>query len=354
MAVFVTLGLCIAATGCFSERIAFMDILVSKYDPGGQHIWSTPIDSGKQDYATEIIETSDGGFAIAGWIADDPSLSVHPRVVRMDCDGRTLWDRTLDSTSDEAVAIAESKDGGFFVGMKYGSIIQIDDAGHTAWNRTFNHSISSMIATVDGGYALAGSHTVCLDGDGNLIWDLPYTSTSILQASDGGFFVEKSGVPYANGTLFSIDSTHSFVWSYPVGIRENGEITSMHETPGGTIEVVYTYPDHTKNKGVIQYFESEQVTFEKNGTPTGSIRVIAVDPLTRTSDGGYAFMGYPFPESSAYTSFPDAYSALHLVRLSPEGVVVWDTSLDLGKWKAPQSVLQTRDGGVITLVVIGL
>ena len=98
-----------------------------------------------------------------------------------------------------------------------------------------------------------------------------------------------------------------YVWTQHLGSHENGKVTSLHETPEGTIEVVYTYPVRTKDKDLIQYMESEKITLGMNGTITDTIPVIAVDPLTRTSDGGYAFEAYPFPDSSAFTSFPQAY-----------------------------------------------
>jgi hypothetical protein len=132
-----------------------------------------------------------------------------------------------------------------------------------------------------------------------------------------------------------------------------GKITSLHETPEGTIEVVYTYQDRTKDKDLVMFMESEQVTFGKNGTASETISLVAVDPLTRTSDGGYAFQAYPFPGSAAFTSLPYANNNLHIVGLSPEGAINWDRSLDLGQWVAPQSILQTRNGGYVTLVVLG-
>ena len=125
---------------------------------------------------------------------------------------------------------------------------------------------------------------------------------------------------------------------------ELGKITSLHETPEGTIEIVYTRPDRTRDKDLIQYMESEKVSLAKNGIVLGIVPLVAVDPLVRTSDGGYVFEAYPFPGSAAFTSFPQAYNDLHLVRLSKEGVIAWDRSLDLGQWKAPQSILGTGTG----------
>ncbi len=354
IAVFIILGVCVAATGCIGgERFAVTDILVSKFDSTGQNAWSTTIDSGKQDYANAVIETSDNGYAVAGWIADDPRAPVYPRVIRLDRSGKILWDRTLASTSDEAIAIAEAHDGGFVVALKSGMVIKVDPDGASVWNRTFDYCIHSMIPTREGGYALAGDHTFGIDANGTLIWDQPFTSISILQASDGGFFAEESGVPFTYGIVFRLDARGTRLWSEPVNSHEMGVITSLHETPEGAVEVVYTYPVRTRDKDLIQYMESEQITFGTNGTVTGVIPLVAVDPLTRTPDGGYVFLAYPFPGSAAFTSFPQSSWDIHFVRLSQDRSIVWDEPLSLGRWKAPQSVVPTKDGGFVTLVVLG-
>ncbi|MCK9591614.1 MAG: PQQ-binding-like beta-propeller repeat protein [Methanoregula sp.] len=352
--VFIVIGLCIAATGCIGgERLAVTDILVSKYDAGGQNVWSTKIDTGKQDYATAVIETADNGYALAGWIADGPRGPYHPRIIRLNETGGIVWDRILDTTSDEVVAIAEAPEGGLIAALKSGKVCKVDNNGRPVWNRTVEYTINSIIPIRDGGYALAGSHTLGLDRNGSLVWDQPYTSTSIIQAADGGFFVERSGVPYNYGELFHLGANGTWVWTQSVDGHENGKITSLHETQEGAVEVIYTYPDRMKDKDLVMYMESEQITFGKNGTATVTIPLVAVDPVTRISDGGYLFEAYPFPASAAFTTLPHATSNLHLVRLSPKGEVVWDRSLDLPQWVAPQEILETRDGGFVTLVVPG-
>jgi hypothetical protein len=356
IALFILIVMLITTAGC-SERFASYDILVSKFDTGGHTVWSTKIGSEKQDFATAIIETSDGDYVIAGWISDKHGDPVHPRIIRLNGNGGTRWDRTFDATEGEAVAIAEAKDGGFvvaqFIDTMQGKVFKIDGTGRPVWDRTFNYSVHFLIPTSDGGYAGAGSHTFGLDRNGTLLWDLPDTSTSILPASDGGFFVERSGVPENYGTLFRLDAQGTPVWTQPVGSHAMGKITSLHETPEGSIEIVYTYPDSTKNKDIVMYMESEQVTLGKNGTATNTVHLVAVDPLVRTSDGGYAFAAYPFPESSAFTTLPYANSELHIVRLSPEGTITWDKSPGHGPMTSAESILQTRDGGFVTLVLSG-
>ena len=84
------------------------------------------------------------------------------------------------------------------------------------------------------------------------------------------------------------ESTHKILhfFLFPL-LPELGKITPLHETFKGAVEVVYTYPGRTKDKDLIQYMESEQITFGKNGTATVTMPLVAVDPVTRTSDGGY-------------------------------------------------------------------
>lgn len=351
------IGLFIGVTGC-SEGFASYDILVSRFDAGGHTIWSTKIGSEKQDFATTIIGTSDNGYALAGWVADGARGPAHPRVIRLNQSGGILWDRTLDSTEAEAVSIAEVHDGGFVVvqfinPVDPGNLSKIDSDGRPVWNRTFGYILRSVIPTHDGGFACAGSHTFGIDGNGTLVWDLSEPSTSILQASDGGFFVERSGVPENYGTLFRLDANGTRVWTQPVGSHEMGKITSLHETPEGVVEAVYTYPDPTKNKEMAMFMGSDRITFGKNGTASGTTPLIAVDPLTRTSDGGYIFEAFPFPGSAAFTTIPYANSNLHVVRLSPDGTIAWDKSFDHGPTVSAESVIQTRDGGFVTVVLTG-
>ena len=348
-----------ATAGCTGDHSSpKMDILVSKYDSGGQDTWNTAIDSGKDDYATAIIETSDGGYAIGGWISENHGYPNNPRVIRLDTTGRIVWDRSLDSSEVYSVAIAEAPDGGYIVAHNInnfdsGKISRIDADGRQVWNRTVDSAFKTITPTRDGRFVLAGTRTFLIEGNGTTVWDRPFSSTSVLPAAGGGFFAERSGVPYSGGELFRLDANGTVLWTRPVGSHEMGKITSVRETPEGSIEVIFTYADPARNKGVVLFMESEQITLGKNGTVTNSIPLVAVDPLTRTSDGGYLFAAYPFPDSAAFTTLPHANSNLHLVRLSHQGSVVWDRSLDLPSWAAPQSVLPVRDGGFVTLVVTG-
>lgn len=356
LAMIVLIALCIAIAGC-SEGVVSYDILITKYDAGGHTTWSTKIGSGNQNLATAVIETPDAGYAVAGLIADSPRATTYPRVIRLDPDGRVLWDRTLDVSDVYSVAITGAPDGGFVVAENInnfdsGKVVKIDASGQPVWNRTIDSVLKAVIPARDGGFVLAGSRTYCIDANGTTLWNRSFSSTSIREAADGGFIAERSGVPYPDASVFYLDNNLTVVWTKPVGSRESGKITSLIEDPTGNIEAVYTFYDPTKNKDVVMYMESEQVTLERGGNITGRQPIVAVDPLTRTTDGGYAFLAYPFPGSAAFTTLPHSDSSLHFVRLSPGGAVVWDKSLGLNPVASPVSILQTRDDGYLTVVLV--
>lgn len=351
--------LCLAITGCVGDhRYPATDIVVSKYDSLGAKIWSTTIDNGKNDYATDIIETPDGGYAVAGWIDDDHGMSARPRVVRLDSSGRILWDLTLEPSGIYSVAIAGAADGGFVAAISLnnydsGEIVKIDADGYTIWNRTFNSAFHAIIPVGDDRFALAGTRTLLINGNGTVVLDPQIPSASIFQAADGGFYLDQSGVPYTIASVYRLDSNGTVIWSRPVGSRENGKIASLFENSRGDIEVVYTYWDSKKDKGLVMYMESDLVTIDKDGNISTTRSLSAVDPVCRTTDGGFAFLAYPFPDSAAYTTLPHADSTLHMVRLSPEGAVIDDRPLNVSQWNAPKAIIPARDSGFVTVIVNG-
>ena len=356
LAMIVLIVLSIAIAGC-SEGVVSYDILVTKFDAGGHTAWSTKIGSGNQNLATAVTDTPDAGYAVAGLVADSPRATAYPRVVRLDPDGRVLWDRTLDLSDVYSVAITGAPDGGFVVAQNInnfdsGKVSKIDADGQPVWNRTIDSALRAIIPARDGGFVLAGSRTFYIDANGTILWNRSFSSTSIREAAGGGFIAERSGVPYPDTSVFYLDNNGTVVWTTPVGSRESGKITSLFEDPTRDIEAVYTFYDSTKNKDVVMYMESEQVTLGRGGDITGRQPIVAVDPLTRTTDGGYAFLAYPFPGSSAFTTLPHSGSSLHFIRLSPGGAVAWDQSLGLSPAATPVSILQTRDGGYLTVVLV--
>ncbi|MGC8893499.1 MAG: hypothetical protein ACP5QG_01470, partial [candidate division WOR-3 bacterium] len=68
------------------------------------------------DYAHSITQTSDGGYAVAGWTESFGAGSYDFLVLKLTSDGSLSWARTFGGTgTDRAYSITQTSDGGYAV-----------------------------------------------------------------------------------------------------------------------------------------------------------------------------------------------------------------------------------------------
>ncbi len=151
--------------------IDFIDIYLVKTDSFGVEQWSKTFDSGEVDQAYSIIPTSDGGFVIGGWSENMSAFDADVWLIKTDGAGNEQWNKTFGGSSyDKCYEVIQASDGGYvLVGYtnSYASliddvwIIKTDSAGNEQWNNTFGHSWyheygESIVQTSDNGYAIIG------------------------------------------------------------------------------------------------------------------------------------------------------------------------------------------------------
>jgi len=183
-------------------------------------LWLRTYGGERDENCQSIIQTSDGGFALAGYLGsfeEDDSLDFW--LVKTDRDGEELWSQTYISegqngcnsailTSDGRFALAGSTQS-LDNGLQDFWLVVTDDEGEEIWSQTYGEEggdlCQSVIQTSDGGFALAGS-TLSLDNengfdillvrtdeDGGELWSHTYYNqaldicNSVIQVSDGGF-----------------------------------------------------------------------------------------------------------------------------------------------------------------------
>jgi hypothetical protein len=168
--------------------------------------------------AFSIIQTTDGGYAVAGFTGSF-SGNGDMYIVKFDSVGALQWSRTIGGASwDGASSIIQTTDGGYAVAGSTNSfgagngdiyIVKLNSTGALQWSRTIGGAswdgASSIIQTTEGGYAVAGStvsfsgnedmYIVKLNSDGSLQWtktlggtDLDY-ATSVIQTTNGSYIV---------------------------------------------------------------------------------------------------------------------------------------------------------------------
>jgi hypothetical protein len=181
-------------------------------------LWSKTYGGTGYDYGFSVVQTSDGGYALAGFTNSFGSGKPDFLLVKTDSSGNQLWRKTYGGNGDdEAVSVVQTGDGGYAIAgstMSYGAgdrdfwLVRTDSSGNELWSKTYggagSDGVESMVLTSDGGYALAcytssfgaGSFDAWLvrtDSSGNQLWSKTYGGTvndyasSIVLASDGGY-----------------------------------------------------------------------------------------------------------------------------------------------------------------------
>lgn len=205
-----------------SFAVGGRDMWLIKTDPVGNIVWSETYGGLSSDGAWSVVQTTDGGFALAGWtFTHGPGPLGNAWLVKTDATGNQLWHRAFGGSSvDRAHDLKQLHDGGYVItgytassgaGLDDMLLIRTDASGNEIWNRTYGGSGrdygQSVIQTVDqeslimAGYTLSygmGSEDMWLvktDMDGELIWQLTLGGSSadvgnaIEQTTDGDLIV---------------------------------------------------------------------------------------------------------------------------------------------------------------------
>lgn len=228
------------------------DFWIVKTDSEGNLEWNQTYGRPGDQYATSIIETSDGGYAIGGAFDqsfDDPFGATDFWLVKIDSNGKMEWNKTFnDSPVNSCSDLVETSDGGYLLVGNTGRYlveanilaIKTDENGEMLWKKRYggrDHTgANSLIKTLDGGYAIAGDRSgnfwlIKIDELGNIEWDQTYDNSgaeqaySLIQTSDGGYALA--------GVISGVIDDQSFIDSWMVKTDSNGN-SVWNQTYGGT------------------------------------------------------------------------------------------------------------------------
>ena len=256
------------------------DIWIIKLDENGNKEWDKTFDKDKNDVAYSIIQTKDGGYAIAASTGFKLWGEANCWVIKLDAKGNMEWENSFGGTGwDEIFSIIQTKDGGFITtgcvwskGAGRGDVYvaKLNKRGDLIWDRTFggseNDEAYSIVQTEDRGYVLTGFTVledtgdrnfwvIKLDKEGNKVWDRTFGGTSedwansIIQTDDGGYAVagwtKSMGAGKTDVWIVKLDKRGNLVWDKTFGGSENDEAHSIIQTDDGG----YAVAGWTKSKG---------------------------------------------------------------------------------------------------------
>ena len=204
------------------------------------------------DAAWAVIETSDGGYALAGHTQSFGTVDADFWLVKTDKDGNVEWNQTYGGEKFEtAYSLVETSDGGYALTgdtQSFGAgdgdywLIKTDKNGNVEWNQTYDNGADerarSLVEASDGGYVLAGDISyssdnldygwseawlVKTDEDGVVEWNQTYggagfdSAYGLVEASDGGYvlagFTQVLGDGWNDFWLVKTDPNGNLDWN---------------------------------------------------------------------------------------------------------------------------------------------
>jgi uncharacterized delta-60 repeat protein len=143
---------------------------IAKFTSDGTLSWSKTWGGTKADRARSIVQTSDGGYAVSGWTNSYGAGTYDAFILKYASDGTLSWSKTWGGTGFEfASSIIQSSDGGYAIAGEtdsYGAgsydafIAKFAFDGTLSWSKTWGgteyDTAQSITQTSDSGYVLAG------------------------------------------------------------------------------------------------------------------------------------------------------------------------------------------------------
>jgi len=287
-----------------------IDFWMVKTDLNGDSLWSNTFGGADTSYAYDVIETSDGGYLLAGYTKSFGAGSWDCYLVKTDLNGDSLWTKTIGGTDDDlATAVIETSDGNYLVTgatNTYGMgnydywLIKTDANGDSLWIRTYggtNWDVSwAVVEVTGGGYRLSGNSYSFSGGDSDFwlvavegsppeidITLTPY-GTPIVVPAGGGSFDFNISVENHSDTSVNFD-----LWTV-IALPGMGQFEVMN-VPGLSLPAnalvdrdrIQNVPDFAPG-GTYTYYayvgeypwlveDSDSFTFEKEGSADGALGV---------------------------------------------------------------------------------
>ncbi|MFY9307456.1 MAG: T9SS type A sorting domain-containing protein [Bacteroidia bacterium] len=229
----------IIAGGTYSYGKGNEDMYLIKTNPTGDTIWTKTYGGLAADEANCVTQTSDGGYILTGYTKSFGDEGGDLFTVKTNSLGDTLWTKKLNFPgADNAYQIIQTTDGGYMVagvsesvagGFSEAILVKTNVIGDTIYTRRYgapnDAAAYSVCQTVDGGYAWVGKlkigseykvYLYKIDAFAN--WNFSYTLGSygnnegryIQQTIDHGYIVVGNTTGFNNGLgdvyLFKTDS----------------------------------------------------------------------------------------------------------------------------------------------------
>ena len=315
---------------------------VLRLDGEGRILWEKTYGGSDRDIIWAVDRTSDGGYILAGTTKSGPGYW-DAWLVKINDRGEVLWQKNygLESfwgsdSSEEALAVKETSDGGFIVaGTTLAGwsediwVFKTDPSGNIEWSKVFEGSYGDVATAVAqtpaGDFIIVGSVessppftdllVLKIDSSGNLLWSKSYGGDNeegaldVLVGSAGEILVlgyTGTDTFTRGGTdlwLLSLDGDGNINWQKSFGGDGNDKGYSIMEVPGGGYLLTGSTDSFGARVGdfwILRTDSAGNILWQKRfGTDTteaqsGAFGVLTGDGLGVLGDTGFYNQNYSY------------------------------------------------------------
>lgn len=354
------------------------DYWVVKLDAAGAIEWdSTFGGDNSEEEMGQIIQTSDGGYILAGGTYSSnvaPGAGGGNRaiwVIKLDAQGRTTWDESYGTTrEDYARTIIPTADGGYLIGGAValpssggpggpggpGSLgggpvraitLKIDGTGNEVWWKQYDDlsdtttDITSLMAKPGGGYTLIGRS------------GRPSSSTSMAKTQVGDYLVGK------------LDDQGDKVWSRVLGGTRFDYLNGGFQTAdGGIVLCGHTHSEDNDLDGIKKHADDisdlwivkvnaagDSVLWSKS---YGGGNADSIAYITRTLDGGAIIAANTKSSADGDVSGTNkGKTDVWILKLDPNGELEWEENFGGGEDDVVRGLIAHDDGSFAILGTTG-
>ncbi|WP_299668510.1 hypothetical protein [uncultured Polaribacter sp.] len=315
----------------------------------------------KNDAFNAVIQTAEGGYITAGFtqsnngdINTKTNESFDFWILKFTSESVLQWQKTFGGSKDDrASAIVQTLEGGFAVlgytqssdvdisenaGSKDFWLLKLSNNGNVLWQKTFGFSGAdygtSLLETNDGGFLLTG----VLD----------------VSASGGQGNAKSAAIKHAGGDYWAIktDNAGNLEWSKFFGGSFTDIPLGVVETQDNSFVIAGSSDSNDfnikNNNGAYDFWLTKissrgNLIWEKS---FGGSQIDEARAITTTNDGNFIVVG-DTRSSDKNVAINNGAADVWILKISTEGNLLWEKTFGGTNFDAARAVSKTQDNGFI-------
>lgn len=326
--------------------------------------WIKTFGGSNEDNALSVIESTDGNYVIAGYtlsidgdITDKTATDSDYWILKVSKEGAIIWSKTFGGTGDErAEDIINTTDGGYAVvgysrssdedvsvnaGLQDYWIVKLDANGEILWEKSFGFGgidrAFSVIQTNDGGFYISGFLDV---------------TASDQEGNDKKVF-EKHGVGEFWG--IKLDAEGNKTWRRYFGGTDNDRSYDVIQTKDNGFLMIGSSEsddfDILEGNGPKGSYDFWAVKLNPDGTKSwvknyGGSEIDVSYAITETQNGNFIIVGDSRSSDTDITS-PRGNADLWAIQIDGNGNLIWQKSLGGSQFDTGRGIYKTQDHSII-------